>query len=88
MLATRYGGWSIQIGSSPPKNQDDKDAGGRASLSWGAESFSQEGHVLEDRRLDLETGMWWSCCSELKPLSFIPHKPGGADAFQTAPGST
>lgn len=46
MLLTQYGDWSIQIGSSPSKNQGDKDTGGRASLSWGAESlFSKRSRV-------------------------------------------
>ena len=47
---------------------------------------SQKGQVLEDRRLDLETGMWWACCSEFKPLSFIPHKLGGVDASRKHQG--
>lgn len=50
-----------------PISHDNEDAAGRASLSWGVglSLYSPKGHVLEGRSVDLETGVWCSCCDEL-----------------------
>ena len=84
----QYGDWFIQIWSSPPKNQDDKDAGRRASLRWGAESlFSERSGV---RRREAGLGDWdvVGMLQWIQTFELHSAQTWRCRCFQKAPGST